>query len=285
MLAECSCFIPVLPYSMCGAAKAMGSGCGAAPAHTAPAGFPELSECRFLSVRKGTGSGSLMQSDTPGCLKAQQAAENAVMGGERRGMCPPWGCFRVALGSSKLCSWAEPFPQASGCLRFKLQALNREAFFFSACSLARSKDGGSEDELRCRGFSDRVCSRARRAVCCGVQLTVSLQPPIPPPTPGRPWALWARGAELWWQRAQAASRVFLSSSAGSAGEWSNEILMEQSECFVPKLHINHRHSSGLPEPAGICQTCVLWGRARRCARGPALVLRGPGGSSARRAVP
>lgn len=130
MLAECSCFIPVLPYSMCGAAKAMGSGCGAAPAHTAPAGFPELSECRFLSVRKGTGSGSLMQSDTPGCLKAQQAAENAVMGGERRGTCPPWGCFGVALGGSKLCSWAEPFPQASGCLRFKLQALNREAFFF-----------------------------------------------------------------------------------------------------------------------------------------------------------
>ena len=85
MLAECSCFIPVLPYSMCGAAKAMGSGCGAAPAHTAPAGFPELSECRFLSVRKGTGSGSLMQSDTPGCLKAQQAAENAVMGGGRGG--------------------------------------------------------------------------------------------------------------------------------------------------------------------------------------------------------
>lgn len=89
---------------------------------------------------------------------------------------------------------------------------------------------------------------------------------------------------MWWQWTQAAGRVFLSSSADSAGEWSNEILMEQSECFVPKLHINHRHSSRLPEPAGICQIRVLgWGR--RCTQGLALVLRGSGGSSARRAVP
>lgn len=106
-------------------------------------------------------------------------------------------------------------------------------------------------------------------MCCGVQLTVNLQPLIPLPTPGRPWAHWARGAEMWWQRTQAASRVFLSSSADSAGEWSNEILMEQSECFVPKLHINHRRSSRLPEPAGICQIRVLgWGQEMHAGSGP-----------------
>lgn len=114
MLAECSCFIPVLPYSMCGAAKAMGSGCGAAPAHTAPAGFPELSECRFLSVRKGTGSGSLMQSDTPGCLKAQQAAENAVMGGGEEGDVSSLGLFWGGFGGQQALFLGRAFSSSLG---------------------------------------------------------------------------------------------------------------------------------------------------------------------------
>lgn len=29
--------------------------------------------------------------------------------------------------------------------------------------------------------------------------------------------------------------------------------MEQSECFVPKLHINHRLSRRLPEPLGLAE--------------------------------
>lgn len=114
MLAECSCFIPVLPHSMCGAAKAIGSGCDAAPAHAAPARFPELSECRFLSVRKGMGSSSLMQSDTPGCLKAQQAAGNAVVEGGKRGDVSSLGLFWNGVGGQQALFLGRAFSSSIG---------------------------------------------------------------------------------------------------------------------------------------------------------------------------